>query len=112
MGRGGAGWDGVEWLFARKKPLNSVPNGSPLLSQKAYSLSSILLNRLKKVIVVIIAASISLIGSAKKTANTLFWIKSGRIQIKGINKISFLKQASNRLTFACPRAIKLCWQQT
>ena len=64
------------------------------------------------IIVVIIAASISLIGSARKTANTLFWIKSGRIKIKGINKISFLKQASNRLTFACPRAIKLCWQQT
>ena len=104
-------------FFASKKAtklrpqmvLTPVPN---LPFQKVYSLSSILLNRLKKVIVVIIAASISLIGSAKKTANTLFWIKSGRIKIKGINKISFLKQASNRLTFACPRAIKLCWQQT
>ena len=63
---------------------------------------------LTAVAVVIAAASISLIGSAKKTANTLFWIKCGRIKINGINKISFLKQASNKLTFACPNAIKLC----
>ena len=45
---------------------------------------------------------------SQKTANTLFWIKCGRIKISGINKISFLKQASNKLTFACPNAMKLC----
>lgn len=80
--------------------------------KNSYCLSKILLNRLKKVNVVIIAASISLIGSARKTANTLFWIKHGRIKINGINRISFLRQASSRLTFACPNAIKLCWQAT
>ncbi len=72
-----------------------------------YFLSKILLNRLKNVEVVIIAAKISLIGSAN-TANTLFWIKCGRIKINGINRINFLKQASNKLTFAWPNAMKLC----
>ena len=73
-----------------------------------YFLSKILLNRLKNVEVVIIAAKISLIGSAKNTANTLFWIKCGSIKINGINRINFLKQASNKLTFAWPNAMKLC----
>ena len=50
------------------------------------------------------AARISLTGSARKTANTLSDKKSGRI------KISFRRHARSRLIFACPSAIKLCWQ--
>ena len=32
----------------------------------------------------------------------------GLIKINGINRINFLKQASNKLTFAWPNAMKLC----
>ncbi len=53
------------------------------------------------------AARISLTGSARKTANTLSDKKSGRIKIRGI---SFRRHARSRLIFACPSAIKLCWQ--
>ena len=51
------------------------------------------------------AARISLTGSARKTANTLSDKKSGRIKIRGIRR-----HARSRLIFACPSAIKLCWQ--
>ena len=59
------------------------------------------------------AARISLTGSARKTANTLSDKKSGRIKIRGISRISrisFRRHARSRLIFACPSAIKLCWQ--
>ena len=68
------------------------------------------LKRLKKVMVVMAAARISLTGSARKTANTLSDKKSGRIKIRGISRISFRRHARSRLIFACPSAIKLCWQ--
>ena len=41
------------------------------------------LKRLKKVMVVMAAARISLTGSARKTANTLLDKKSGRIKMRG-----------------------------
>ena len=56
------------------------------------------------------AARISLTGSARKTSNTLSDKKSGRIKIRGISRISFRRHARSRLIFACPSAIKLCWQ--
>ena len=70
------------------------------------------LKRVKKAMVVMAAATISLTGSARKTANTLSDKKSGRIKIRGISRISFRRHARSRLIFACPSAIKLCWQLT
>ena len=65
---------------------------------------------MKKVIVVTVAAMISLTGSARNTANTLLSKKFGRIKIRGISRSSFRRHARSRLIFACPSAIKLCWQ--
>ena len=52
----------------------------------------ILLNNVKKVIVVTAAARISLTGSARKTANTLFEKKFGSRKISGI-RLSLLINA-------------------
>ena len=54
------------------------------------------LKRLKKVMVVMAAARISLTGSARKTANTLLDKKSGRIKMRGISRISFRRHARSR----------------
>ena len=58
------------------------------------------LNSVKKVIVVTVAAMISLTGSARNTANTLLSKKFGRIKIRGISRTILRRQASSRLTFA------------
>ena len=50
----------------------------------------------KNIIVVTAAAKISLIGSAKNTANTLFSMKIGRIKIKGIITWFSLHSAQTR----------------
>ena len=81
-----------------------------ILQQARSFWFNIPLKRLKKVMVVMAAARISLTGSARKTANTLSDKKSGRIKIRGISRISFRRHARSRLIFACPSAIKLCWQ--
>ena len=81
-----------------------------ILQQARSFRFNIPLKRLKKVMVVMAAARISLTGSARKTANTLSDKKSGRIKIRGISRISFRRHARSRLIFACPSAIKLCWQ--
>jgi len=52
----------------------------------------ILLNNVKKVIVVTAAARISLTGSARKTANTLFEKKFGSRKISGISMITIQKK--------------------
>lgn len=70
----------------------------------------ILSNLVKKTVTVTTAAIISLTGSARNTANTLLSKNKGRMKISGIKRMSFLKQASSRLTFACPKAMKVCWQ--
>ena len=54
------------------------------------------LKRLKKVMVVMAAARISLTGSARKTANTLLDKKNGRIKMRGISRISFRRHARSR----------------
>ena len=59
-----------------------------------------MLNRVRKVIVVTKAAVMSLTGSARKTANTLFSKKRGKIKMIGISKMILRKHASKRLTFA------------
>jgi hypothetical protein len=76
-----------------------------ILQQARSFWFNIPLKRLKKVMVVM-----ALTGSARKTANTLSDKKSGRIKIRGISRISFRRHARSRLIFACPSAIKLCWQ--
>ena len=52
----------------------------------------ILLNNVKKVIVVTAAARISLTGSARKTANTVFEKKFGSRKISGISMITIQKK--------------------
>ena len=74
-------------------------------------LSRIPLICVKNMNVVTVAAKISLIGSAKNTANTLFSINIGKIKINGINNTNFRKQARSKLVFACPSATNVCWQQ-
>ena len=58
----------------------------------------ILLNNVKKVIVVTAAARISLTGSARKTANTLFEKKFGSRKISGI-RLSLLINARSAKGF-------------
>ena len=58
------------------------------------------MNSVRNVIVVAVAARISLTGSARKTAKTLSGRKCGRIKISGISRMIFRRQASSRLTFA------------
>ena len=57
-----------------------------------------------------VAARISLTGSARKTPNTGFGSRCGRMKMSGISRMILRRQASSRLTLACPSAIKLCWQ--
>ena len=47
-------------------------------------------------------------GSARKTANTLLSKKCGSINISGISKIIFLRQAIKREALALPRAVNVC----
>ena len=70
------------------------------LNQRSVPSFRILSNRKKKVPVVARAAMISLMGSARNTAKTLFSKNMGRMKIRGISRISFLRQAMNRLTLA------------
>ena len=63
-------------------------------------LSSILSKREKKVMAVMVAARISLTGSARKTPRHLSAVKQGRIKISGISRMIFRRQASRRLTLA------------
>ena len=60
----------------------------------------ILLILVKNVIVVTAAAMISLTGSARNTANTLFSKNIGRIKMSGISRMIFLRHARSRLSFA------------
>lgn len=87
-------------------------NAGPKKSAEVHTLAApffrILLNCVKNVTVVMAAASVSLTGSARNTAKVRSAKKCGSRKISGISRISFRRQASNRLTFACPSAIKLC----
>lgn len=47
-------------------------------------------------------------GSARNTANTLLSKKCGSINISGISKIIFLRQAIKREALALPRAVNVC----
>ena len=47
-------------------------------------------------------------GSARNTASTLFSKKQGKMYMRGISKITFLKQAIKSDAFALPIAIKVC----
>ena len=49
---------------------------------------------------VMVAARISLTGSARKTPRHLSAVKQGRIKISGISRMIFRRQASRRLTLA------------
>ena len=55
-------------------------------------------------------AMVSATGSARNTANTLSWKKTGRMKISGMSRMIFLSTARNRDIYAFPRAIKVCWQ--
>ena len=56
---------------------------------------------------VMVAARISLTGSARKTPRHLSTVKQGRIKISGISRMIFRRQASRRPTFGHgPSAIK------
>ena len=57
-----------------------------------------------------VAARMSLTGSARNTPNTGFGSRCGRMKMSGISRMILRRQASSRLTLACPSAIKLCWQ--
>ena len=57
-----------------------------------------------------VAARMSLTGSARNTPNTGSATRCGRIKMSGISRMILRSQASSRLTLACPSAIKLCWQ--
>ena len=87
-----------------------IQGGAPWIFYYFFSFFNIELNNAKNVIVVTVAAMISLTGSARNTANTLSAKKCGRIKISGISRIILRRQASSRLTFAWPSAMKLCWQ--
>ena len=67
-------------------------------------------NWVKNTMLVMVTASTSATGSAKKTANTLSFKNSGRIKIIGMSRMIFRNRARNRDTFACPKATKVCWQ--
>lgn len=69
------------------------------------------LKNMKKAVVVAAAAIKSLTGSARNTAKALFRMNSGKIKISGISRISLRRHAINKLIFACPNAIKACWQE-
>lgn len=58
--------------------------------------SRIPLKREKKVMVVMMAARISLTGSARKTPNTGFGSRCGRMKMSGISKMILRRQASSR----------------
>ena len=57
-----------------------------------------------------VAARMSLTGSARNTPNTASGRRCGRMKMSGISRMILRRQASSRLTLACPSAIKLCWQ--
>ena len=65
---------------------------------------------LLQVMTVMVAARMSLTGSARKTAKTGSGRMCGRMKMSGMRRISFRRQASSRQTLACPSAMKLCWQ--
>ena len=72
----------------KERPLYRISGGE----ERSFGFN-IPLKRLKKVMVVMAAARISLTGSARKTANTLLDKKSGRIKMRGISRISFRRHA-------------------
>ena len=78
-----------------------IPNISFFVYAVFFGLTfKILLILVKKVIVVTVAARMSLTGSARNTANTLFSKNIGRIKMSGISRMIFLRHARSRLTFA------------
>ena len=76
----------------------------------AFLFFSIFRKKRKNINVVTAAAMKSETGSARKTAKALSAKKLGRMKIKGINRMTFRSKAITRDIFACPSAIKACWQ--
>ena len=64
-----------------------------------------------KQIKVVVAARMSAMGSARKTAKTLSAKNRGRIKISGMSKIIFRSSARKRDILASPKATKVCWQE-
>ena len=73
---------------------------------------SIFRKKRKNIPVVTAAAMISDTGSATNTAKALLsgTKNTGRTKIRGISRMIFRRQAISKLIFACPSAIKACWQ--
>ena len=64
-------------------------------------------NRAKKVMVVMVAARMSLTGSARNTPNTGFGSRCGRMKMSGINRMILRRQAKVSLLLACLRKLIL-----